>query len=140
MKKLELFSKLRAEVIISSARSSGPGGQNVNKTNSKAIIHWDFTNTTLLSTDQKARFEVKFASKFNKDKTLTIQSEETRTLKLNIDHAIHTLMKMIESIWLPPKKRIKTKPTKSSQKERVDKKKSRGDVKSNRKKIRVNDY
>lgn len=124
IKRNEILEILKIEVEISASRSSGAGGQNINKTNSKANLRWDILKSNALSDSQKKRF-VENHSQFINDNNIYYHShQEERSLYLNIQNGYDKILILIEQIWLPPKKRIATKPTKSSIRDRLDKKKS----------------
>lgn len=120
------------EYELSFSRSSGAGGQNVNKVNSKATLHWNAALTPSLPPVVLERFMKKFGNKLSAEGVLTLTSQEHRTQHLNIAEVIKKLHEMIESIALPPKIRKATKPTKSSVNERIKTKKSQGDKKKQR--------
>jgi ribosome-associated protein len=126
----------REELHFSYSRSSGPGGQNVNKTNSKATLHWNLLDSLYVSADVKDRFVAEFGSKVTADGNVVVVSDETRDRLQNQALCEEKLLDMLRSVWTPPKKRKPTKPTKSSQRRRVEGKKQRGAVKSNRSKVK----
>ncbi len=126
------------EFSFSFARSSGPGGQNVNKTNSKAILAWNIRESKCLSEAAKGRFFESFPNKINDQNEVIISCDETRDRMQNEARCIEKLLEMVEAVWLPPKTRHATKPTKSSQRRRVEGKKKRSDVKAGR--GRVSDW
>lgn len=135
---LEVNSKIAIpdeEFSISFARSSGPGGQNVNKTNSKAVLHWDVVNSPSLPLDVKARFLKSFASKLTVDGSIVIASDESRAQEANVKGCLEKLKAMILTVATPPKIRRPTKPTKSSQRARVENKKARSQTKKTRQKV-----
>ncbi len=135
---LEVNSKIAIpddEFDISFARSSGPGGQNVNKTNSKAVLHWDVTNSPSLPWDVKARFLKAFASRLTTEGSIVIASDESRAQEANVKGCLEKLKAMILTVATPPKIRKPTKPTKSSQRARVDNKKARSNTKKTRQKV-----
>ncbi len=135
---LEVNSKIAIpddEFEISFARSSGPGGQNVNKTNSKAVLHWDVTNSPSLPWDVKARFLKAFASRLTTEGSIVIASDESRAQEANVKGCLEKLKAMILTVATPPKIRKPTKPTKSSQRARVDNKKARSNTKKTRQKV-----
>lgn len=123
------------EFEISFARSSGPGGQNVNKTNSKAVLDWDVMNSPSLSIDVKARFLKTFASKLTTEGHVVIASDESRAQEMNVKGCFEKLKTMLLAVATPPKIRRPTKPTKSSQRARVDNKKLRARTKQTRQKV-----
>ncbi len=114
------------------ARSGGPGGQNVNKVNSKAVLTWDFAANTSLPDDVKMRFREKFANKLTKEDMVVIAADEYRDQKRNVAACEEKLREMILAVAVPPKKRRPTKPTRAAKEKRLDQKKSRGDIKKNR--------
>lgn len=117
------------EYELSFSRSSGAGGQNVNKVNSKATLHWNALKSTTLPISVMDRFLKKYQNKLSVEGILTLSSQEHRTQHLNIAAVIKKLHDMIESVSIAPKIRKKTKPTKSSINDRIKEKKSRGDTK-----------
>jgi ribosome-associated protein len=126
----------RSELRMSFARSSGPGGQNVNKVNSKVTMHWPVTTSPSLPADVRHRFVAKFANRINCEGELVLTSQETRDQSVNIDDCLEKLREMVLSVAIAPKKRRLTKPTKGSQRRRLDEKKGRSQTKSLRQKPR----
>ena len=122
------------EFRFSYSRSSGPGGQNVNKVNSKVTLKWAFYDSNFLNSDQKKRFESKYINYCDFAKNLIITSDVTREKLRNQEDCILRLKKFIKSIWTPPKPRIPTKTSYSSKLKRVNDKKMRADVKVSRRK------
>ena len=126
------FNVPEQEYELSFSRSSGSGGQNVNKVNTKATLKWNARETTILPPAVKERFFKKFGKRISEDGFLTLMSQEHRTQHLNISEVVKKLHDMIETIATPPKIRKPTKPTKSSVNERIKTKKSKGDIKKSR--------
>lgn len=126
------FKISSSEYQISFSRSSGAGGQNINKTNTKATLHWNALLTTSLPKDVHQRFLKKFANRLNEDGEITIISQEHRTQHLNIAEVIKKLHEMIDSVSEAPKIRRATKPTKASVKKRLNEKKIHSDKKKSR--------
>ncbi|MCX6118362.1 MAG: alternative ribosome rescue aminoacyl-tRNA hydrolase ArfB [Proteobacteria bacterium] len=124
------------ELAFTFARSSGPGGQNVNKTNSKAILAWNIMSSKSISEAAKARFVEAYGNKINDIGEVIIASDETRDRMQNEARCVEKLMEMIQATWLPPKTRHATKPTKASQRRRVEGKKIRSDVKAGRGRVK----
>lgn len=120
------------EYELSFSRSSGAGGQNVNKVNTKATLHWNALKTEALPPVVLDRFLKKFGNKLSEDGVLTLSSQAHRTQHMNIAEVIKKLHEMIETIALPPKVRKPTKPTKSSVNERIKSKKQKGETKKSR--------
>lgn len=126
----------RREIWFSAVRSGGPGGQNVNKVSSAAILHWSYLESHLLSPEQKQEIGVKLKSWINKKNEIYIRSEETRDLERNRQHCLTKLETLVTKALHKPKKRLKTKPTRASQKKRVESKQKRGEIKKARSKVR----
>ena len=120
------------ELQFTFARSSGPGGQNVNKVASKATLRWDVRGTPSLPEDVKQRFLTTYQSRLTTLGEILIVSQESRDQPRNIEICREKLRQMILAVVRPPKKRRATKPTKGSQTRRLNEKKSRSQVKEGR--------
>jgi ribosome-associated protein len=123
------------ELEISYARSSGPGGQNVNKVNSKAVVKWDFMNSEVLSLDAKARLVNIAANKINSEDLIVVSSDESRDQRKNLDLCLQKLSELADQAKHRPKVRKKTKPSKGAKAARLRDKKALGEKKSSRKKV-----
>lgn len=121
-----------AELRLSFARSGGPGGQNVNKVSSKAILHFAVRTSPSLPADVRERFLQNFASRITTAGEVVIHSDEYRDQPKNIRAGFEKLRQMILAVLKPPKKRRATKPTKGSKRRRLNDKKSRSEVKQGR--------
>ncbi len=121
-----------SEFIITFARSSGAGGQNVNKTSTKVIIHWPVGKSLVLSEEEKNRVREKLVNRINNEDELVIMSEEERSQPQNRELAIARLQELVEQAIFVPKKRRPTKPTRSSKLKRLESKKIRSQVKAHR--------
>ena len=122
-----------AELKFSFARSSGPGGQNVNKVNSKVNLHWRIFESNALHESVKQRFVKKFGKTINTEGDVVISSDESRSQPQNIEMCKEKLAVMIRQVFTPPKKRIATRPTTNQRMQRLDSKKKQSDKKKNRK-------
>ena len=132
---LEITPNLRipdAELRLSFARSSGPGGQNVNKVSSKAVLHFDVLTTPSLPPDVRQRFVERYRTRLTNAGEVVIHSEEFRDQPRNIQACYDKLRQMILMVLRPPKRRRATKPTRGSKVRRLNEKKRRGEVKAGR--------
>lgn len=114
------------------SRSSGKGGQNVNKVSSKAQLKWGVLETTALTPEMKERFLGRFGNRITKEGELILQSDRFRSQSMNEDDCREKLVEMIRAIEVPPKKRKKTKPSFSQKKKRLETKKKHSDKKNQR--------
>ncbi len=121
-----------SELTFTYARSSGPGGQNVNKVNSKATLDWAPGLSPHLPADILARLRAKFATRFTKDGRLQISSERYRDQGRNVADCLDKLRRMLLQVAEPPKKRRKTRPSRASKERRLETKRQQAEKKSQR--------
>ncbi len=110
------------ELNFTFARSGGPGGQHVNKVNSKAILHWSVLNTKSMPPTIKARFMDRYGGRLTTEGDLVIMSQKFRDQNSNIEDCLEKLREMIESVLVAPKRRTPTKPTYGSEVRRTESK------------------
>lgn len=120
------------ELQFTFSRSSGAGGQNINKVNSKATLTWAMDASHSLSDSIKQRFKAKFARFVTNEGIVVITSQEHRTQKMNIDECLKKLYDMISEAQIVPKVRYKTKPKRNSVEKRLKSKKLHSDKKKSR--------
>jgi len=120
------------EFTWSFARSGGPGGQNVNKVESKALLRWNLAASNALPADVKKRLAQQQKRFFTQDGELIITSQLTRDQDRNRDDCLEKLRAIILQALIVPKPRKKTKPSRGSKRRRLQDKKRRSDVKQNR--------
>ena len=120
------------ELIVTFARSSGPGGQNVNKVNSKATLRWNVASTQVLSPPVISRFLRKFPNRITQDGDLLISSDRYRDQARNVTDCHEKLRQLIQSALLVPQSRKSTQPTRGSVERRLQGKRE----KSKRKQLR----
>ena len=118
-----------SELEIRAARSGGPGGQHVNKTSSKVIVRWSLRYSEAVTTADRYWLRDKLGSKLTVEGDLLVACEEHRDQSRNKADALAKLAAMLRTALVRPKPRKATKPTKSSQRKRLDSKATRGDVK-----------
>ncbi|HAH22442.1 MAG TPA: aminoacyl-tRNA hydrolase [Prolixibacteraceae bacterium] len=126
---------LSAEFIFQASRSSGPGGQNVNKVNSKIELRFNIQNSSLLMEEQKEILLTKLSTKISSDGFLIVVSQGDRSQLVNKEDAIRKLYELIEKALRPVKRRKSTKPTRSSIEKRLTGKRIKADIKQKRQKL-----
>ena len=132
---LDVDGKLQiplGEFDLSFARSSGPGGQNVNKVNSKVVLYWGVGQSPSLPEPVRQRFLQKFYRRIATGDVLVMSCDEFRDQKRNIDTCLEKVAAMLREVLTPPKPRKKTKPTRSSKERRLSGKKLDSDKKKQR--------
>jgi len=120
------------ELLFTYARSGGPGGQNVNKVSSKAILHWDVAGNATLPPDVKARLQEQQKNRLTVEGVLVIQSQSFRDQEKNRLACLEKLRDFLLMAATVPKKRRPSKPTRGSKERRLSAKKRRSSVKSSR--------
>ncbi len=120
------------ELEFSYVRSSGAGGQNVNKVNSKAVLRWHPVTSRVLPEAVRDRFLQRYASRLTSDGALLITSDRHRDQGRNAADCIDKLRAMIATVWLAPKPRRPTRPTSASKERRLQHKRERADTKRGR--------
>ncbi len=118
-----------SELELSFVRSSGPGGQNVNKVATAVQLRFDVVHSPSLPFDVRARLIARAGNKMTKDGVLVLTAQRFRTQERNRADAIERLVEMIRAAATPPKRRRKTKPTRASKQQRVEKKRRHSSTK-----------
>jgi len=124
-----------SELIFQATRSSGPGGQNVNKVSSKVELRFDVKNSQLLSDEEKSILAAKLANKINKQDELVLVAQTDRSQIKNKEKVVEKFYKLLEIALIPKKRRYKTKPSRSSVEKRLESKRVHSSIKENRKGI-----
>ena len=119
----EIKKQLENECTFSASRSSGPGGQNVNKVNTRVELRFTVNNSVSLSEEEKARIFLKLGNRINSEGELLLTSGSERTQLGNKQKTIERFFMLIEKALTIYPKRIKTKPTVASKLKRLDGKK-----------------
>lgn len=124
------------EIEESFTRSSGPGGQHVNTTDSAVVLRFDVARSPNLPDAVKHRLAGIAGSRMTRDGVLVLRSEGARSQLLNRQEVRERLVELIREATIVPKKRRPTKPTKAARARRVDAKVRRSAVKAGRGKVR----
>lgn len=121
-----------SEITIEFARSSGPGGQKVNKTSSKAVLRWNVEASNAFSTEEKAIIKEKLANRINKAGELYLDSDRLRSQLQNRTYVEELLDRLITEVLTPQTERIATQPTRGAKERRLEEKKKLSRKKQNR--------
>ena len=122
------------EIKLSFSKSSGAGGQNVNKVSTRVSLKWNFKDSKVLSLQAKERFSEKHKLRILDGDTVVIHSQRFRSQSRNVDDCIEKLHILISKVLIAPKSRTKTKPKRSAIEKRIKQKKERSETKKNRQK------
>lgn len=133
MKKNQLLKELRFKAI----RSSGAGGQHVNKVSSKVELSFDLNKSSCFSLVEKEHLQIKLASKLTKKNILIIFCNESRSQHKNKELVVRRFFKLIENNLKVDKKRKTTKTTKASLKKRAENKQRNSVKKALRKRPKI---
>ncbi len=123
------------EFVFQASRSSGPGGQNVNKVSSKVEVRFNFRISLLLNESEKALIAEKLVNKINKEGEIVLVAQTDRSQLKNKEIVVEKLFSLLEKALTPRKKRLKTKPTRGSVEKRLESKRVRSTIKANRKEM-----
>jgi ribosome-associated protein len=124
------------ELAFKTSRSSGPGGQNINKLNTKVSVSVDIQGCLFLDEQQKQIILKKLQHRLTKDNRLIVESQKFRTQKANRDYAVEKLTALLENALKKPKPRKATEPTSASVEKRLRSKKSHSLLKQQRSMIK----
>lgn len=125
---------LLSELKFKAVRSSGAGGQNVNKVSSKVVLSFDLFNSLGLTQEEKELLKTKISTKLTQENILILTSEEDRSQLKNKEVVVKKFLKVIENGLKIPKQRKETKIPRAVKEKRLQEKKSTAYIKENRKK------
>ena len=121
------------EFEFSFSRSPGPGGQNVNKLNTKVTLRWKLSANQSLPEHVSRRFANKYSRRFTKEGVFLMTSHRFRDQGRNVADCLNKLREMLLTVATAPKPRKKTKPSKASKRRRMDNKRRNSEKKRGRK-------
>jgi ribosome-associated protein len=126
-------SLLSSELEFSTSRSSGPGGQNVNKVETKVTLKFNVAGSVILTDEEKATILAKLATRITTEGALVLTAQEKRSQLQNKEAVIAKFDELIAKAFFKPKARKATKPSKSSREKRFTQKKQLSEKKKWRK-------
>jgi ribosome-associated protein len=130
-----LIKQLKQELSFSVSRSGGPGGQNVNKVNSKVTIKFDVINSQVLTAEEKEIILKKLSTKLTNDGVLVLTAQESRSQLENKEEALRKFEAVLTKAFQKRKVRKATKPSKGSVHKRIKSKKQQSEKKEWRRKV-----
>jgi ribosome-associated protein len=128
----ESLSIPRTELDVRVSRSSGAGGQHVNKTSSRVEIFWNIVGSRALSEEQRVRLREKLASRLTTEGSIRVVASDMRSQSRNRELAEERLADLVRRALVIPRKRRATKPTRASKEARLDSKKRHSTKKRDR--------
>ena len=129
----------RDELDFTFSRSPGPGGQNVNKVNSKATLRWAYAQSGWLPEEVRRRFAKLFAKRINADEALVLSSSRFREQRRNVNDCLEKLRQMVLAATVVPKPRKRPKRSAAANAKRLKDKRTRSERKQSRRSPRLDD-
>jgi ribosome-associated protein len=123
------------EILFRFVRSSGPGGQNVNRVASKAMMRWNVRTSPSIAEDVRARFVARFASRITARGDLLLACDRHRERERNREDCLERLSRMLASVAAPHRPRRKTRTPRSAAERRLHDKRMRAETKRHRRAV-----
>lgn len=130
----QLNNDLTKEIYFQTSRSSGPGGQHANKTETRVTLRFNVNQSEFLTDAQQKRILHKLKKYITREGEVVISCEDTRSQQKNKEICLNHFYELIKQALRKPRKRIKTQPTRASKEKRIQDKKAHAEKKSRRKK------
>lgn len=121
------------ELTFKTSRSSGAGGQNVNKVETSVTVLWNIQESGVFNDHQKDLIQTKLKNRINAEGILFLTVSESRTQLANKNKAVEKILELVNQALIIPKKRFATQPSKGQKQKRLDTKKKLSEKKENRK-------
>lgn len=118
-----------AEIQFSAARSAGPGGQNVNKVNSRVILKFDLLRSSALTYYQKRRITASLGNRINQHGILRMQAQRHRSQAVNRAEVVERFVELLQKALQPMKRRIRSRVPTRAREQRLEVKKQRTQIK-----------
>lgn len=125
----------RHEVEFTFVRSSGPGGQNVNKVATKAVLRWPVAHSSSLPEDVRERLLARYARRINDRGELVLSSQRYRDQARNVSDCLTKLRELVSAVAVPPRVRKKTAPSRAAKESRLREKRAMAEKKRGRRNL-----
>jgi len=129
-----------SELRFRFARSSGPGGQHVNRSATQVELLFDVANSPSLNETQRQRVLRKLRSRIDKEGILHLVSQETRSQLRNREEVVERFQELMREALRTPKRRLPTRPTQASQERRLREKRRRSEIKRSRRPVQLDEH
>lgn len=120
------------ELEIATSRAGGPGGQHVNRTDTRVTVRWNVANTSVLTPEQQSRVLQNLQSRLTTEGDLLVSNSASRSQQQNKESAFAQLAQEISKALYVPKVRMKTRVSREAKEKRLREKSRRGDIKKMR--------